>query len=342
MRVIVALATFVYLTWLLATNWDEFTRAVLRLSGASGPWLAAGVVIEVAAQVTGGLLLRRLLAGAGHRISKRRATQLSLAQNAVGFIVPGGPVAGGAFAFRYLRRRGLDPAATLWVLAGANTVSGIAVATLGIVAVTGLSAWSVISLVLLGALALYLANVVRHPALVRRPARAAYRALAWLRRRPVGSVDEHVELLIERLSAVRLSRRDWMIVATYAAITVVADCAALVCCTRALVRRPLRCAGVNIAPRVIRQCAAFRSPTFSRILLTYVAGQATLSLPFVPGGLGPVEAAMTFTFVAGHIRPVSALSAVLLYRLLSYWGVLLVGIVCWRRLRRHPIVTDPP
>ena len=60
-----------------------------------------------------------------------------------------------------------------------------------------------------------------------------------------------------------------------------------------------------------------------------------MSLPLIPGGLGPVEAAMTVTFVAGKIRAVPALSAVLLYRLLSYWTVLLLGMVSWSMLRRQ-------
>ena len=77
----------------------------------------------------------------------------------------------------------------------------------------------------------------------------------------------------------------------------------------------------------------------ARVVLAYVAGQAVPGLPLGPGGLGPVEAAMTVTFVAGHVRPIPALSTVLLYRLLSYWCVMAVGLLCWSRLRRRSTLT---
>jgi len=113
-----------------------------------------------------------------------------------------------------------------------------------------------------------------------------------------------------------------------------ADCAALFFSTHALIRLPARCSGTLLPVRIVNQCSRFHVPTSSRILLVYVAGQAASSIMLIPGGLGPVEAAMTMTFIAGKIRPVPALSAVLLYRLLSYWGVVLIGLACWAYLRR--------
>ena len=259
-----------------------------------------------------------------------------MAQNAVGLVVPGGPLAGSAFAFRHLRRQGLDAAATTWVLAGANVVSTLAMVALGIVVATGVDVASIVLLVVFGLIAVFLAGVARRPTLIRRPARLVIGAVAAVRRRSADDVDDRVEGVVARLGAVRLSNRDWLFVCLFAAVAVVADCAALICCTRSLIRLPARCASGAVATRLARQCARFRQPTLTRVLLVYLAGQATLSLPLIPGGLGPVEAAMTVTFVAGKIRAVPALSAVLLYRLLSYWSVLLVGMVCWSRLRRQP------
>ena len=47
-----------------------------------------------------------------------------------------------------------------------------------------------------------------------------------------------------------------------------------------------------------------------------------------------VEAGLCRT--ATKVRPIPALSAVLLYRLISFWGVLVVGGIAWWALRRKP------
>jgi uncharacterized protein (TIRG00374 family) len=56
-------------------------------------------------------------------------------------------------------------------------------------------------------------------------------------------------------------------------------------------------------------------------------------LPFTPGGLGVVEGSLTVALVAYGGSTQSALSAVLLYRLISFWGLLPAGAACYAALR---------
>jgi glycosyltransferase 2 family protein len=67
----------------------------------------------------------------------------------------------------------------------------------------------------------------------------------------------------------------------------------------------------------------------------YVGGHAVGSAAPTPGGLGGVEAALIAGLTGVDVDPAIATSAVLVYRLLTYWLVLLPGWLALRHLRRH-------
>ena len=68
------------------------------------------------------------------------------------------------------------------------------------------------------------------------------------------------------------------------------------------------------------------------LLLAYGAGQLAATLPFTPGGLGVVEGSITIALVAFGGAHVSTVDAVLMYRVISFWLVLVVGWVLWAQL----------
>jgi uncharacterized protein (TIRG00374 family) len=61
------------------------------------------------------------------------------------------------------------------------------------------------------------------------------------------------------------------------------------------------------------------------LFLAYSAGMAAASIGLTPGGLGVVEAALSAALVAAGIKGHSALAAVLVYRLISFWLVMTIG-----------------
>jgi uncharacterized protein (TIRG00374 family) len=67
----------------------------------------------------------------------------------------------------------------------------------------------------------------------------------------------------------------------------------------------------------------------------YVGGHAVGSAAPTPGGLGGVEAALIAGLTGVGVEGGVATSAVLVYRLLTYWLVLLPGWLALRHLRRH-------
>jgi uncharacterized protein (TIRG00374 family) len=68
-------------------------------------------------------------------------------------------------------------------------------------------------------------------------------------------------------------------------------------------------------------------------LLAYAATQLLAQIPVTPGGLGVVEAALTGTLVVAGASAGQAALATLAYRLVSYWLVVLAGLVAWLGMR---------
>jgi len=80
------------------------------------------------------------------------------------------------------------------------------------------------------------------------------------------------------------------------------------------------------------------------VLLAYGASVVAGSLPIVPGGLGIVEGSLAVVLVGYGASRLPAISAVLAFRIVSYWlavavGWVSVGLVALQ-LRRHPAGTD--
>jgi uncharacterized protein (TIRG00374 family) len=73
---------------------------------------------------------------------------------------------------------------------------------------------------------------------------------------------------------------------------------------------------------------------WTRVILIYWAGVTASSFNLTPGGLGVVEAVLAAGLVASGLRPADALGSVLIFRLVSFWLVILVGWAIYSGLRR--------
>lgn len=73
----------------------------------------------------------------------------------------------------------------------------------------------------------------------------------------------------------------------------------------------------------------------AKIGVVYLTGVALGSIIPTPGGLGAVEAALTAGLTAAAVPGGVAVSAVLLYRLLTFWLPVPVGMVALHYLQRH-------
>ncbi|MGO8895013.1 MAG: flippase-like domain-containing protein [Streptosporangiaceae bacterium] len=70
----------------------------------------------------------------------------------------------------------------------------------------------------------------------------------------------------------------------------------------------------------------------------YLAAAALAAAAPTPGGLGAIEAALVAGLTGVGMQPGPAVSAVLLYRLATYWLPVLPGWLCWRSLQHRVYV----
>ena len=71
------------------------------------------------------------------------------------------------------------------------------------------------------------------------------------------------------------------------------------------------------------------------VLLSFVAAAILGLIPITPGGLGFVEAGLTGTLVLAGINTGAAVLATLVYRLVSFWIPIPIGLVAARMFRRR-------
>jgi len=342
---VVALVTASYLVWLVVAHWSQIDRAVVRLQGAGTRWLLAAIALELFSQACSVTVQHRLLRRAGSRFGIFATARLVLAQNAIILALPGGQAVASVFSYRQIRHRGANSSAAIWVVAASNLITMLALATFGAFTATGASWITIVSGSFLVVALAVLVTLARAPQRLHRPAVALVRVADRLRPHRVGGQNAHqrVEQRLARLSTVQLGWRDWLVVATFALVAVAADCAVWICASHAIIVRSARCVRSPLSGRAAQQCAAFRAPTTAALLVAYSAGQAALQLPFLPGGIGLVESFMTAALTTSKVRAIQALSAVLLYRAISFWGIVVIGGAMWlalRRTRRHAPIAD--
>jgi putative heme transporter len=252
------------------------------------------------------------------------------AANAMSVSIPlAGPELATAFAFRRFTRQGADAPLAGWSLLAGWVVSSAAAAVLA--AGAGLASGKILVAAVtvtggvLAATALAgVAVAARRPELRRALERGAARIprhVGRVPRRPVGDPGPAIRVWSERLGSLRLPASGWMTVTGLALANWLADAAVLAVSVRAV--------GGAVA--------------WHTLLLAYGSGIAAQSLNVTPGGLGVAEGTLSLALVATGLHASQALTAVLLYRLASFWLVAGAGwlVLLWLR-RRHAQVLGQP
>jgi hypothetical protein len=124
-----------------------------------------------------------------------------------------------------------------------------------------------------------------------------------LTRRPRGDTHEQIGRIMAWMTAVRLSWGQIGRAVAWGSTNWLLDCAAFALMFTAI-HAPIPWDG---------------------LLLAYGAGQLAATLPITPGGLGVVEGSLTIALVAFGGQVSSTTDAVLLYRLISFWFILVLG-----------------
>ena len=313
----------------------QLTQALDMYDRLSLSWLVVAIWAEAASMVIFARLQRWLLKAGGVRIGLGEMVEITLAGNALGTSLPGGAAWAATWAFGQLRRRGADKVLAGWVILVAGALASFALFVL--VASGAFVAGSTGPVANLRALAAALAAipiVVGAGVVAARRSEAAHRTIArawaWTRDHvpgagPAGRLVGNVH---ESLQKVRPGLLGWVEAFGLALGNWLSNAACLLACLLALhVHVPWR-----------------------GLLVIYSLTQISASLPITPGGLGVVEGSMAALLVAYGTPASQALAVVLLYRIVSFWGLVPVGWGVWLwleagsrvgRRRTHPWAEHP-
>jgi uncharacterized protein (TIRG00374 family) len=269
-------------------------------------------------------------------LSMSRALIMSQASTAASSVLPGGDAIGLAFSFHALRVWGFSASENAVAISATGIWNQFANVGFAVVAVAGLSltgesnpvlttaavigVGALIVAVVAFALALHDEEHARQVGAVAE--RIANRGLRLIRRAPRSGWSEGLARFREH--AVGLLRRRWL------ALTVATLLGHLT--VFLVLYASLRTIGVTSSE--VSFIEAFAAWSLIRIVT---------SIPITPGGLGIVELGLTGALVSFGGAQVEVVSAVLLYRVLTYVPPIAIGGICllvWRRLPERE--TDEP
>jgi putative heme transporter len=260
-----------------------------------------------------------------------RALVLTQASTASTYIAPGGAAVGIALAYAMLRGWGFTTAAVtlavaltgVWnqlFLLGAPAVA-LALLTLAGGSNTLLQTVAVIGLIVFLVALVAFAGALSSDGAARWMGDAAARITSWalrlIRRRPVAWDGR--SLIAFRRQAVGLLGRRWWVLTLATIAGQMSVFLVLVTCLRTL----------GVTESQVTLTEAFAAWTLVRLLG---------SLPITPGGLGVVELGLTGALVGFGGPNEAVVAAVLLYRALTIFPTLVLGLIAgalWRRLRPH-------
>ncbi|PZS19195.1 MAG: hypothetical protein DLM60_10570 [Pseudonocardiales bacterium] len=323
---------------------DELLTAADTLTSVRVGWLLVAIAVEVLSYAARGAACAVVLRRGGAVVGPITLAAGTLAGDAAAYCLPFGFAASGVVMVGVLRRRQVGAALAGWMFAVCSLfyVASITVLTIVAVQIPGpdnpISGLQTISIVLLGVLAVVGAGyaLLRRPAVRLRLTRALPSfSLPWARWRrsdePSGRHWFGRAWLAARTglrpyaSTLRAGLRAWARQLRTVRLTPAAGVAVFVLMTVSWL--------TDVAVLALAFVALHSAPPWTGLLLAYCAGQIAASMPVTPGGIGVVEGSITLALVAFGGAETITLAAVLLYRLIAYWGCIPAGGLAWLALR---------
>jgi hypothetical protein len=311
-RYVLGLALGVVALWAVSGQRGELVGATSELSRLNAGWVTVAVVSEIASFVAFSRMQGRLLRAGGANMAPARLLGMTAAASAIASSIPAGPAVASVYAYRQYRRAGAEEPIAGWALLATLLCSALGLALVAGAGVL-LAEPESVALDLAGVSIAVLVSVVLAVAVfsqrrfVLAIVVAVLRIVKRLTGHPRGDADEHVANVSAHLGQVNLTWRDFGPALGWSLGNWGFDCGCL----------------------AFAYVAVGAGVPWRGLLLAYGAGQLASNLPITPGGLGVVEGSLTVALVAFGGVQVSTVAAVILYRIISFWGFLPVGWFVW-------------
>ena len=320
--VLVALAIAVLVSVIVIER-HTLAESLHVLANLNWAWFLLALASEVVSLSSFGLSRRQLLRVGDRLPGFGTVMAITYASNALSISVPfAGAELAVVFSYRQFRRHGVDAATTSWMLAVSAIFSTSALALLLVIGALAGSASLASAAGFLGAFVFIVPAVTVLLALrFESVRRLLHQAIAWLvgLSRSVLGVPVHgvdgLDEFLDRVASLRLPWTRYAEVFGLAVLNWVADCGALACAIK----------------------ATGQPVPWHSLLLVYGAGAAVGSTGITPGGFALVELALTAALTAAGLPRSSALAAVLAYRLVNFWMILIGGWILMAMLAHQRI-----
>jgi putative heme transporter len=314
-KYVLSLAAVALAVWVLSSHTDELSGLSAVFDHLKWWWGLPALIAEVASYVCFAGMQYEFLKSGGLQAPLVPLLEMTVASQALTNSLPGGSAVAAVYGFRWFRRFGADDTLAAWSMVGtivASVVSLSLVATAGLVLATGEGASLDLIPVIVGVFGVAL--VMGALFVYERPLSVvvtwAVRASRRLVGRPRGDTAAQIERIVNLVTAVRLGRRQIVNILLWGVANWLFDCACF----------------------AMMFMAVGSAIPWDGLLLAYGAGQLAATLPITPGGLGVVEGSITIALVAFGGARVATVDAVLMYRVISFWLVLVVGWLCLGQL----------
>ena len=308
----------------LSLVWDQLAKAWMSVLSANLWWVLAAIGAAMASMHSFAQIQRTLLRSAGVIVRQWRSEAVFYAGNALSTTLPGGPVLSATFVYRQQRLWGASPVVASWqlVMSGALQVVGLALLGLGGAFMLGAKDNPFSLLFTLGgfvALLLLAQAVATRPELVDG---IGVKVLGWVnsaRGKPADTGLHRWRETLAQLESVSLSRSTLGEAFGWSLFNWIADVACL----------------------AFAAYAAGGHPSLAGLTVAYAAARAAGAIPLMPGGLLVVEAVLVPGLVSSGMALPSAISAMLIYRLVSWIFISAVGWVVFFFMFRTEGALDP-
>jgi len=314
-RFVLGIGIVLLALWALSSHSSELSGFSTVFDNLKWWWIPPALLVELASFVCFAGLQYKFLRCGGLVPPEGALLKMTFASQAITNSFPGGTAFSAVYGFRWFRRFGADDTLAAWSLVGtvvASVVSLALVATAGLALATGEGASLDLVPVIVG---VFLITVAIGALFVyERPLAMVVtwgiRASRKLVGRPRGDLTAEIHRIVAMITAVRLGGRQVASILLWGVANWLFDCACF----------------------AMMFLAVNASIPWKGLLLAYGAGQLAATLPFTPGGLGVVEGSITIALVAFGGVHASTVDAVLMYRVISFWLVLVIGWALWAQL----------
>ena len=304
--------------------WDQLSKAWKTLLSANWWWVLAAAVAALASMHSFAQIQRTLLKSAGVHVKQWRSEAAFYAGNALSTTMPGGPVLSATFVYRQQRLWGASPVVASWQLVMSGVLQVVGLALLGLAGAFMLGA-SRNPLSLIFTLGGFVALLLLAQTVAKNPQQIdgiGVRILSWVnsvRGKPADTGLEKWREMLRQLESVSLSRRALSTAFSWSLFNWIADVACL----------------------AFAAYAAGGRPSLAALTVAYAAARAVGSIPLMPGGLLVVEAVLVPGLVSSGMTLASAISTMLIYRMVSWIFISSIGWVVFFFMFRTEKDIDP-